>query len=112
MRGNRGNERGVGQGNGNNRERKPLEWKTAERFQNGKVVGIVQYAIQDNGNRRYSYRIGKESNNDPDKPFPFMDPRDIRSHRDVLAEIETWVECDRAENYGNESHLDRNRRVG
>lgn len=107
-------------GNGNRdrdngkRERKPLEWQTAERFTEGHVVGIVQYAILDNGNRRYSYRIGKESRNDPDKPFPFMDPRDIRSHRDVLSQIETWIECDRAEHHGNERgrDLDRYRGVG
>jgi len=105
MRRGRDNNRDRGnrdRGNGN-RDRKPLEWHTAERFEQGNVVGIVQYAVQDNGNRRYSFRVGKESRNDPDKPFPFMDPRDIHSLKQVLSEIETWVECDREEMRGNDN---------
>lgn len=110
--GNRGNGNRDNRGDrGNRRDRPPLKWETAERFQEGNVVGIVQYAELENGGRRYSYRIGKESRNDPDKPFPFMDPRDIRSHREVLSQIETWVECDREEMRGGQD-LDHHRRVG
>jgi len=109
-RGHDGNRRQGNRDNGNRKDRPPLKWQTAERFQEGNVVGIVQYAELDSGGRRYSYRIGKESRNDPDKPFPFMDPRDIQAHRDVLSQIETWVECDREEMRGQD--LDHHRRVG
>lgn len=87
----------------NKQERKPLQWRDGERFQEGQVVGIVQFAILDNGQRRYSYRIGKESRKDPNRPFPFMDPRDISACREILNAIEVWVDCDRAEQHGNEA---------
>lgn len=81
-------------GNGGNREqspRPPLQWKTEKSFESGRIQLVLQSAELDRGGKRWSFRIGKASQEQPDKPFPFMDPRDSVAVRDVLAEMEAYL---------------------
>jgi len=75
-----------------NSDRPALVWEEIDRFVSGQVTGVVQSTVLANGNRRYSYRIGRTSRTSPDKPFPFLGPRDIHSQRQVLSEIEICIE--------------------
>jgi len=77
-------------------ERKPLVWERETVLVRGKVVCIVQSAPLDRGGRRYSFRIGKESAANPDRPFPHMDVRDIQNVKEIIAELESWVDTKRS----------------
>jgi hypothetical protein len=90
--------RGHRDGGGEREQREPrapLQWRTEQTFQHGRIVLVLQAANLDNGGVRRSFRIGKESQDQPDKPFPFMDPRDIVSVREVLAQMENHLAGDR-----------------
>lgn len=91
-RGERGQRGGPPQrGNGDQAPRGPLQWKTEQMFKNGRIVLVLQSAELDRGGKRWSFRVGKESQDNPDKPFPFMDPRDIMAVREVMAEMEAHL---------------------
>lgn len=86
----RGGNRQEG-GNGGRPERAPLEWRTEQTFQCERIVLVLQKADLAEGGQRRSFRLGKESRDNPDKPFPFMDPRDIAQVRVVLSELEDYL---------------------
>jgi len=86
---NRGNRREGG--NGGRPDRAPLEWRTEQTFQCERIVLVLQRADLEEGGQRRSFRLGKESRDNPDKPFPFMDPRDAAQVRVVLAEMEGYL---------------------
>jgi hypothetical protein len=89
-------EGGDGGGGGAYRERKPLVWEQETVISRGKVVCIVQSAALDNGGRRFSFRVGKASQDNPDRPFPHMDIRDIQNVKEIIAELEMWVDTKRS----------------
>lgn len=93
-------ERGGGRNGGGAgdeyQERKPLVWEQETVLNRGKVVCIVQGANLDNGGRRLSFRIGKASQDNPDRPFPHMDIRDIQHVKEIMAELEQWADTRRA----------------
>lgn len=73
--------------------RAPLVWQTDKSFQSGRIVLVLQSATLDNGSKRYSFRIGKASSGQPDKPFPFMDPRDVGCVREVLDAMDAHLQA-------------------
>jgi hypothetical protein len=75
--------------------RKRLQWEPETILTRGQVVCIVQSAALDRGGRRFSFRIGKESRDNPDRPFPHMDVRDIQNVKEIIAELELWVDTKR-----------------
>lgn len=95
-------EGGDGGGGGEYQGRRPLVWERETVLIRGKVVCIVGSAALDSGGRRFSFRIGKESADNPDRPFPHMDIRDIQNVKDILVELETWAG-------GRRSALDQSR---
>jgi len=76
--------------------RKSLVWEPETILTQGQVVCSVQSAALDRGGRRFSFRIGKESRDNPDRPFPHMDVRDIQNLKEVIAQLELWVDTKRA----------------
>lgn len=95
-RGQRGGRPQRGNGNEDQAPRGPLQWKTERTFQKGRIVLVLQSAELDRGGKRWSFRVGKESQDNPDKPFPFMDPRDMGAVQEVLAEMEAHLATVRA----------------
>jgi hypothetical protein len=71
--------------------RTPLQWRTEQTFQSGRIVLVLQVAEMDTGGQRRSFRIGKESREQPDKPFPFMDPRDANDVLTVMRELDAYL---------------------
>jgi len=71
--------------------RAPLEWQTVESFVSGRVKLVLQSARQDNGQIRYSFRIGKNAPAYPDRPFPFMSRFDTNDVRKVLGLLEQYL---------------------
>jgi len=76
------------------KERPPLQWKTEKFFRKGggRLVLVLQKASLENGGSRLSFRIGKESTAQPDKPFPFMDPRDLREARELMDDLQIYLD--------------------
>jgi len=71
--------------------RTPLVWRTEKTWQVGRIVLVLQCADLDTGIKRRSFRIGKESQEQPDKPFPFVDPRDSGAVRELLTKMEEYL---------------------
>jgi len=72
----------------------PLQWTTEKTFRRGggRLVLVLQKAMLENGSARLSFRIGKESTEQPDKPFPFMDPRDLREARELMDDLQIYLD--------------------
>lgn len=103
---------GHRRGNGNNRDensyggdnyrpqpqgdRKPLQWQEADRITRGGASAVISAAQTDSGGKLYSFTLGRSPSGE--KPgSKFLTPRDIADTREVLTEVERWLEADRAE---------------
>ena len=84
-------DRGNGSNGGEMMPRAPLQWKTEKSFESGRIRLVLQSAELERGGKRWSFRIGKASQEQPDKPFPFMDPRDTNEVRTVMIEMEAYL---------------------
>jgi hypothetical protein len=77
------------------RDRAPLQWNELERFNNGGLIGVVSSAKSDRGQVLYSFEIFKTGRDN--RPKKHYDPRDIMSLKNIISEIEVWIENDRQE---------------
>lgn len=79
------------------RSRPPLEWKTEKVFQQDRVVLVLQRGQGEDGYSRRSFRLGRESRDNPDKPFPFLDPRDVGQVRELLNSLDAYLTAGQAQ---------------
>lgn len=79
----RGNER-------EQRQRRPLEWRTDQRFTEGRVVAQVQTAEGHHG-QLYSVRFGRENQRSKDQLTPFLEARDLDALRVVLDQVDDYL---------------------
>lgn len=77
------------------RDRAPLQWNELERFNSGGLVGVVSSAKGDRGQTLYSFEIFKPGRDN--RPKKHYDPRDIASLKNIISEVEVWIENDRHE---------------
>lgn len=71
--------------------RAPLVWQAEKSFTRNRLSLVLQSANLDNGGVRRSFRIGKTSQEQPDKPFPFIDSRDIGDVMELLQDLEAYL---------------------
>jgi len=90
MKNRRGNQREDNGGNGR-RKFPPLEWSVVQAFNFGNVRALVSRAELDNGDMRYSFKIGKADRNDPERCKPFIDSRDIEDTDRALEAVEEYI---------------------